>query len=68
MSKENVNMECRYCLYLQTYTNGNYCSMINRFIDLEKEPVCEKWKRKPRKKPHEEDTWKWVQMEMRIDK
>ena len=53
---------------MQTFTKGNYCEMRNVFVQDLKQPICDKWKHKPKKKTHQEDTWEWVQLEMRIDK
>ncbi len=63
-----MNQTCEGCLYLQTFTKGNYCEMRNVFVQDLKQPICDKWKHKPKKKTHQEDTWEWVQLEMRIDK
>lgn len=63
-----MEQNCDGCLYLCRFSMGNYCEMRNKFVKDLEQSGCINWKRKPKKKQHEEDTWEWVQLEMRIDK
>ena len=59
---------CDGCLYLIQLKDSNYCEMRNVFVQNLNQPICDKWKHKPKKKTKPEENWDWVQIEMKIDK
>lgn len=63
-----MSQTCDGCLYLIRLKDSNYCEMRNRFVQDLNQPTCDKWKHKPKHKPKTESEWKWVQLEMKIDK
>lgn len=59
---------CDGCLYLIQLKDSNYCEMRNVFVQDLNQPICDKWKHKPKKKAKPEEQWDWVQIGMKIDK
>ena len=55
-------------MYLIQLKDSNYCEMRNVFVQDLNQPICDKWKHKPKKRHKPEEQWDWVQIGMNIDK
>lgn len=65
--KTEQRPSCKWCLYLKRYTVGLYCSMKNRWVVDEDSPICDKWKKSPKKKEKPAETYEWVQIQFQPD-